>query len=97
MRTVWTSSSLKNKAKQFAEKKLRIGPIKTVVNVGVIHLLILVVLRLWVICQEDIYHPQNSDIYHPHDHLVTHLLLDVLHDHLIKHLLLPILNVLHEL
>ena len=20
---------------------------------------------LWVICQEDIYHPQNSDIYHP--------------------------------
>ena len=21
--------------------------------------------RLWVICQEDIYHPQNSDIYHP--------------------------------
>merc|ERR1712240_197340 len=31
------------------------------------------------------------------DHLVTHLLLDVLHDHLIKHLLLPILDVLHEL
>ena len=22
-------------------------------------------IRLWVICQEDIYHPQNSDIYHP--------------------------------
>ena len=22
-------------------------------------------MRLWVICQEDIYHPQNSDIYHP--------------------------------
>ena len=21
--------------------------------------------RLWGICQEDIYHPQNSDIYHP--------------------------------
>ena len=23
---------------------------------------------LWVICQEDIYHPQNSDIYHPQIH-----------------------------
>ena len=22
-------------------------------------------VRLWVICQEDIYHPQNWDIYHP--------------------------------
>ena len=31
-----------------------------------------------------------------HDHLVTHLLLDVLHDHTVKHLLLPILDVLQE-
>ena len=23
-----------------------------------------IVYGLWVICQEDIYHPQNSDIYH---------------------------------
>ena len=23
------------------------------------------IIRLWVICQEDINHPQNSDIYHP--------------------------------
>ena len=27
--------------------------------------LYIVFKRLWVICQEDIYHPQNSDIYHP--------------------------------
>ena len=24
-----------------------------------------ILFGLWVICQEDIYHPQNSDIYHP--------------------------------